>query len=165
MRKLSLKSSYFTLFVATVVFCGAYGALACSRLMYEGLDGIVMTARTMDWNGDMPTSLWIMPRNRIVKDQDKLNIVEWKSKYGSVTTEAFGLTSDGMNEAGLVANMLWYEGSSFDKSRKTNMRRLPSGLWMQYLLDNFASVAEAVNAMEKRNFDIVSMFMPGKDYM
>ena len=57
--------------------------------------------------------------------------------------------ADGMNEEGLVANLAL--------PRRVRLRRRPSGkppmsiaLWAQYVLDNFATVAEAVAALEAR---------------
>lgn len=34
---------------------------ACTRVMYTGLDSIVLTARSMDWKENIGTDLWIFP--------------------------------------------------------------------------------------------------------
>jgi len=36
--------------------------LACTRAVYLGPDGEVITARSMDWKVDVGTNLWILPR-------------------------------------------------------------------------------------------------------
>jgi penicillin V acylase-like amidase (Ntn superfamily) len=34
----------------------------CTRVVYLGADGIVVTARSMDWMGDVHSDLWMFPR-------------------------------------------------------------------------------------------------------
>jgi choloylglycine hydrolase len=62
-------------------------------------------------------------------------------------------TSDGINEAGLVANLLWLAESQYPKFN-TNKPGQSIALWAQYVLDNFATVQEAVAALEKDPFAI-----------
>lgn len=33
----------------------------CTRAVYLGLDGVVITARTLDWFASMETNLWVYP--------------------------------------------------------------------------------------------------------
>jgi len=40
----------------------AQNALACTRAMYVGADGTVITGRSMDWMEDQRTDLWVFPR-------------------------------------------------------------------------------------------------------
>ncbi|WPC71086.1 hypothetical protein R5M74_03015 [Aeromonas hydrophila] len=35
---------------------------ACTRAVYQGDGGLVVTGRTMDWRTAMPTNLWALPR-------------------------------------------------------------------------------------------------------
>ena len=35
---------------------------ACTRILYVGDDGLVIAGRTMDWNDDTRTNLWVFPR-------------------------------------------------------------------------------------------------------
>lgn len=41
---------------------GAIPASACARVMFKGLDSIILTARSMDWREDIGADLWIFPR-------------------------------------------------------------------------------------------------------
>jgi penicillin V acylase-like amidase (Ntn superfamily) len=67
-----------------------------------------------------------------------------------------------MNEAGLVANVLWLVESSYPKyDGKTP--GLSIAAWAQYMLDNFAAVQEAVDAPAKEPFTIVTDNVPGED--
>lgn len=65
-----------------------------------------------------------------------------------------------MNEKGLVANMLWLAGTQYPE--QTGAKRLLSvAAWVQYFLDNFASVEEAVQAMQTDPITVVSSHIPG----
>jgi len=85
--------------------------------------------------------------------------------YGSLAVSGWDIsTTDGMNEMGLVANMLWLVESEyppFDKGGHTIGMAI--SLWAQYVLDNFATVAEAVESLKQESFAVISDFIPGTD--
>lgn len=138
---------------------------ACTRIVYQGPNNTVITARSMDWKEDIPANLWVLPRgierNGLVGE----NSIKWKSKYGSLVTSSWDIaTSDGMNEKGLVANMLWLAESQYsDFDTKSNKKGLAISLWLQYVLDNFSTVEEAVKELKKESFIVVSSVIPGTD--
>ena len=133
---------------------------ACTRVVYNGLDGTVMTARSMDWKEDPYTNLWIFPRGMSRSGETGNNSVHWTSKYGSVVASAYEICStDGMNEKGLVANLLWWAESEYPKW-DGQKPVLTIAAWVQYMLDNFATVDEAVAAVSKGGFEVVSDQMP-----
>jgi penicillin V acylase-like amidase (Ntn superfamily) len=138
---------------------------ACTRVVYQGPNGTILTARSMDWKGDIPANLWIFPRGIDRNGESGSNTVTWKSKYGSLVTSSWDLaSSDGMNEKGLVGNLLWLAESTYpaiDKNSKT--KSLAISLWLQYALDNFATVAEVVDAFAKNEFNVASTHIPGTD--
>lgn len=140
-------------------------AIACTRVVYKGPNNTVLTGRTMDFSLEIPANQWIFPRGIKRNGEVGKSSIEWVSKYGSLAVSSWDIsTTDGMNEKGLVANMLWLVESkypSFDK--EGNKKGLAISLWAQYVLDNFASVAEAVNELKKESFAIVSDFIPGTD--
>ncbi|MBK0034482.1 linear amide C-N hydrolase [Erwinia sp. S43] len=136
---------------------------ACTRLVYLGANDQVITARSMDWKVDVGTNLWIFPRGMQRTGEAGPNSVKWTSKYGSVIASGYDIsTTDGMNEAGLVANVLWLVESSYPKydSKKPG---LTIAAWAQYALDNFATVQEAVDVLSKEPFSIVTDKVPGED--
>jgi penicillin V acylase-like amidase (Ntn superfamily) len=45
-----------------MIYASLPQAGACTRVIYVGLEGIVMTARSMDWVNDIHTDLWAFPR-------------------------------------------------------------------------------------------------------
>lgn len=138
---------------------------ACTRVVYKGLNDLIITARSMDWKSDIPANLWILPRGMQRNGAAGNNSAIWKSKYGSVVTSSWDITSsDGMNEKGLVGNLLWLAESKFpDLEKGGNRKRLAVSIWLQYTLDNFATVAEVVDAFEKNDFLVVSSNIPGTD--
>ena len=133
---------------------------ACTRVVYQGKDNTVLTARSMDWKEDTRTNLWIFPRGMKRNGEIGKNPLEWTSKSGSVVASAYDICStDGMNEKGLVANLLWLAESEYPQwdGKKPG---LSIAAWVQYILDNFATVDEAISYVEKGTFEVVSDMMP-----
>ncbi|WP_246752948.1 linear amide C-N hydrolase [Sinorhizobium sp. BG8] len=138
-------------------------AEACTRFVYVGPDNHVVTARSMDWKLDVATNLWIFPRGMKRNGAAGPNSIEWTSRYGSVIATGYDVsTTDGMNEKGLVANVLWLVESEYPKfdGKKPG---LTIAAWAQYVLDNFTSVEEAVEALRQEPFTIVTDSVPGED--
>lgn len=134
---------------------------ACTRFVYSGPGDRILTARSMDWADEIGTNLWILPRGVDRDGAAGPASVKWTSRYGSVIASAFDIaTSDGMNEAGLVANLLWLTEAEYPKwDGRTPTMSL--ALWAQYMLDNFATVAEAVEAAKQERFVVVTDLIPG----
>lgn len=153
------KISILVLLILQFLFTGE--VLACTRVVYQGPGGLIITARSMDWASEIPADLWVFPRGMEREGRVGPNSVTWTSRYGSVVASSFDMsTADGMNEKGLVANLLWLAESEyppFDGSQ----RGLTVAAWAQYVLDNFATVAEAVEALQKEEFVVVTGPMPG----
>lgn len=136
---------------------------ACTRAVYKGQDNLILTARSMDWRDEIPVNLWLFPRGMQRQGEVGANSVSWTSKYGSVIASAFDIASaDGMNEKGLAANLLWLVESRYPPY-DGSQPGLTVAAWVQYVLDNFASVAEAVTAMQAEPFVVVSSTIPGTD--
>ncbi len=138
---------------------------ACTRVMYKGPNNTILTGRSMDFSMEIPANLWVFPRGMQRNGEVGPNSIEWTSKYGSVVASSWDIAApDGMNEKGLMANLLWLvesEYPAFDKSG--DKQGLTISAWAQYALDNFATVAEAVEEFSKEEFVIVSDFIPGTE--
>ncbi|MDG5758797.1 linear amide C-N hydrolase [Natronococcus sp. A-GB1] len=135
----------------------------CTRLVYLGPEDIVITGRSMDWHGEIGTNLWVFPRGLERTGEVGPNSVEWTAEYGSITASAYDIaTSDGMNEAGLVANLLWLTESDYPEW-DGDTPGLSISVWTQYVLDNFATVAEAVENHRTEEFAVVSDEIPTED--
>lgn len=151
------------LIFAPLLFFGSW-ASACTRVVYLGKDGDIITARSMDWKTDIETNLWIFPRGMARSGEAGPNSIKWTSKYGSVIATAYEVsTVDGMNEAGLVANVLWLAESEYPKFDGTKPG-LAISAWAQYVLDNFATVDAAVTALAREPFTIVTANVPGETW-
>ncbi len=138
---------------------------ACSRAVYFGLDGQTVTGRTMDWlHRDMDTNMWLYPRG-LERSSNTAKPVVWKSKYGSIVTTIYeGAAADGMNEKGVVANLLYLSESKYPAAAAGDTRpTLAISAWVQFVLDNYATTAEAVNALRKEAFRIVTVATPTGD--
>ncbi|MDQ8034506.1 MAG: linear amide C-N hydrolase [Bordetella sp.] len=149
--------------VLSLALCAPMVADACTRVVYLGPEGNVITARSMDWKVDVGTNLWIFPRGMTRDGAGGPNSIRWASKYGSVIASGYDIsTTDGVNEAGLMANLLWLVESDYPKP-DGGKPPLAISLWAQYALDNYATVAEAVSALEKEPYTIVTDKVPGED--
>ncbi len=136
---------------------------ACTRAVYLGKDNNVITARSMDWQEDTQSDLWIFPRGMARSGEAGPNSVKWTSKYGSVIASAYGVaTTDGVNEAGLAANVLWLVESQYPPFGPSSKPGLTIAAWTQYVLDNFSTVQEAVTALATEPFTIVTDAVPGQ---
>jgi len=124
--------------------------------MWPDAGGAVIVGRNMDFHRDLMTNLWKQPRG-VERDDGVDGELTWTSKYGSVIATAFDIISvDGMNEAGLAGHVLWLAESDYG-SPAEGRTKLSQAIWMQYFLDNFATVAEAVEWIEKTDVQVVQM--------
>ena len=157
-----------TMTLAGVLAWGT-AAKACTRVLHVTKDKKqVITGRNMDWYVRYPTSFWKFPRGMRRTGLTAANPLTWVSRYGSValiqTAEGQSATADGMNEKGLVANLLYLTETKYPE-RDPKIKGLASSIYLQYLLDNFATVAEAVAAIEKGDFQIVPVPIPGSEHL
>ncbi len=137
----------------------------CTRVVYLGTDDRIVTGRSMDWNSEIGTNLWAFPRGVQREGQGGANSTSWTSKYGSVIASGYDIsTTDGVNEKGLVANLLWLAESQYPAETASGPA-MSLALWAQYVLDNFATVAEAVSALSAMPLKVVTAEVPGEDRM
>nr|WP_286481707.1 linear amide C-N hydrolase [Ignatzschineria indica] len=139
-------------------------AEACTRVVFHGDNDRNITARSMDWKSDVGTNLWILPKGMARTGEAGDRSIEWVSQYGSLVATGYDIsTTDGVNEAGLNANLLWLAESEYPNPSVLNEKpTMAISLWAQYMLDNFATVAEAVEFLEKEPFIIVTAEVPGE---
>ncbi len=113
----------------------------------------------MDWREDPLTNLYIFPRGTARRGANTDNTVFWTSKYGTLSAAGYDIgITDGMNEAGLVANLLFLPESS------TNARAIRARSWTEHLdavcAGYFATVDEAVAELSKEKFRIDAPDLP-----
>jgi len=130
----------------------------CTRVLYETGTGTQIVGRNADWN-DMSAqvALWLFPRGLQRDGGVGADPVKWTSKYGSVITGFYAnVSADGMNEAGLVCNLLYQVEADYGDPKQTGRPTLSLGAWLQYVLDNFQTVAEVVKVMQPDPFTVIS---------
>lgn len=131
----------------------------CTRVMWPEAGGAVLVGRNMDFHKDLMTNLWKQPRG-VKRDDGVSGKLAWTSKFGSVVATAFDITSvDGMNEAGLAGHILWLAESTYGEPDDSRTQ-LGQAIWLQYFLDNFATVAEAVAWIAQTDVQVVQMDDP-----
>jgi penicillin V acylase-like amidase (Ntn superfamily) len=73
------------------------------------------------------------------------DVISWLSKYGSISFNQYGkeFPTGGMNEAGLVIELMWMDGTHYplpdDRPSVSELQ------WIQYQLDNCVSVEEVIS--------------------
>lgn len=150
MRRLCYTLS--ALFVLAVIASPIH---SCSRILWNDNKLAVVVGRTMDWPESTQPVLTVFPRG-MKRDGGRAgndavvqeNPATWTSKHGSMVTTIYGIGSaDGFNEKGLAIHMLYLNACDFGP-RDASKPAVHAGLWGQYILDNAASVNEALKLFE-----------------
>jgi len=150
----------FWIVVMVILSFGAVPAGACTRVLYVADNGLIVTGRTMDWEEDMMSNIWAFPEGLARDGAAGPNSLRWVSKYGSVGVSGYEAgIPDGMNERGLVANILYLAEAQYPKP-VPGKPYLSISYWAQYALDNFASVDEAVTALSAEPFNLLAPTLP-----
>lgn len=127
----------------------------CTRVLWNTDARYVMTGRTMDWPESTLPTIVAFPRGRD-RDGGKVgeavavedNPLRWTSRYASLVTTVYGIgTVDGFNEAGLGMHALYLKSTDVG-SRDPSRPGVQLGLFGQYLLDQAATVAEALTLVD-----------------
>lgn len=166
--KLAMNITFLSQKIINIAACAAVSlavssaADACTRAVYLGPKNTVLTARSMDWDADVGSNIWVMPRGIQRDGAAGINSIKWQAKYASVITTFFEVASvDGINEKGLVANVLYLAESVYPKPTANDKRKtLSISAWAQYVLDNYATVNEAVSALSAEPFIVLAVETP-----
>ncbi|GAA3641441.1 linear amide C-N hydrolase [Microbacterium awajiense] len=131
----------------------------CTRVVWPDAGGAVVVGRSMDYHRDLATNLWALPRG-VDRSDGITDALRWRARYGSVVTTAFDMISvDGMNEVGLAGHVLWLAESEYGEVDR-NRPALSQAVWLQYFLDVFATVAEAVDWVVENQVQVVPLTDP-----
>lgn len=158
-----MKKQLATWLLAGAALASTYtSALACTRVLYGTADKDYVVGRTMDWDVDPRTNLWSFPRGMARDGGVGPGSIKWTSKYGSLIADFYdAATAEGMNDAGLAVNLLYLAEADYGDPKASRKPLLSVGGWAQYVLDNYATVADAVKALQKEPFAIVAPDLPG----
>jgi penicillin V acylase-like amidase (Ntn superfamily) len=146
--------------IVAAVALAAMPAAACTRCLHVFADGTVIVGRSMDWMEDPGSEIWSFPRGMQRHGHAGPKSLTWTSRHGSVAVSFYGVaTACGMNEKGLVANLLYLAESDYG-TPMADRPTLSIGGWAQYVLDSYATVAEAVTELRKEPFTIIAPILP-----
>ncbi len=109
---------------------------------------------------DKPRLVYL-PRGIARRGANVDGAARWTSKYASIAVTGMDAASDdGLNEAGLGAHLLYLHGSEHEPA---DPRPAVSNLiWAQYALDNFATVAKALEGLKQ--VQVVSRVAAGREW-
>jgi penicillin V acylase-like amidase (Ntn superfamily) len=137
--------------VIVSIFLSESILLACSTLCVR-FDGRIVFGKNYDWS--IEDGVMIVNQRGVKhtadRPADRHSIpASWTSQFGSVTFNQYGrnFPMGGMNEAGLVVELLWADGSRYPGP---DVRPVVDCLeWIQYQLDTAETVAQVIASDSK----------------
>ncbi len=123
--------------------------IACTTFLINK-NGELVFGRNYDWVsgvGILCTNLKGLEKTSLKREDG--NTITWVSKYGSISFNQFGkeFPTGGMNEKGLVVELMWLDETSYPK--QDSRPALGVLQWIQYQLDNNATIDEVIATDEK----------------
>jgi penicillin V acylase-like amidase (Ntn superfamily) len=135
----------------------------CTRVFWNSNKLAKLSGRSMDWPESTRPLLigfgagrerdgGVLLDHVVVPD----NPLRWRSRYASLITSVYDMgTVDGFNEHGLGVHALYLNATDVG-IRNPELPGLHTGLWAQYLLDQAATVDEALSLMDGVQLVMVS---------
>jgi choloylglycine hydrolase len=158
-----------TLFAVLVLI--AVDAFSCTRIFWNTNPDLMIVGRTEDYVTASHPSFVATPRGvqrwGTADKAKRSDAISWTVKYGNVAIyENNRFPNDGMNEAGLTARTLYYlEGEPNEiVAPDSTKKELDEDHWVSFVLDNFATVAEAVDAIRNQVYIVSVVGKKGSGY-
>lgn len=143
----------FATIISFLVFFSIHNSFACSTFKLQK-GGHLLYGHNLN-QGDLgvPGMIYINKRGIFKKGHtwDEISEINpknvsdlyWISRFGSITFNAFGrdFPDGGMNEAGLY---IWEMNEMADYPKNENLPKLDQMNWMQFILDNYSTLDEAI---------------------
>lgn len=133
---------------AFILFLFSFRTAECCTTFALSNSPNKVIGNTLDWAHDHGMIIF-NPRNlskaSLHLDPEHIEPVEWISKYGSLTFNQAGreFPYGGINEKGLVVEIMWLNYVEYPP-RDTKLPAINEVQWIQYQLDNAATVDEAI---------------------
>jgi len=135
----------------------ATDAVACTRIFWNTNPDLMIVGRNEDYVTASHPTFVATPRGIkrwSTADKDKRSkAINWTVKYGNVASYANNrFPNDGMNEAGLTARTLFYVDGDPNETVAPDSKKkeLDEDHWVSFVLDSFATVADAVEAIRNQ---------------
>jgi len=156
-----MRRNFLALAVCLIGLFSASIALACTRVVWVAANDQVFVGRTQDWTEKADSAFRVYSRGMERTGAVKENPYKWTSKYGSLVITGYDLaTHEGVNEKGLSAQILYLAGDCDYGKRDPKLEAIGVTQWVQYFLDNYATVAEAIEAQKTITFQIDTLILP-----
>ena len=145
-----LSAVFFLLFFANAYTCTTF---------FIHHNGKMVFGRNYDWMAD--AGMVCSNQRGLAKTSAPTNdgkTISWVSNYGSITFNQYGkeFPTGGMNEKGLVVELMWLEGAMYPKQDERPSLHVLQ--WIQYQLDNYSTVEEVIAS--DKTLRIVSKGVP-----
>ena len=152
------KSALFSVCCAALLVLSlAVPGRACTGMFAKAEDGGVVYARSMEFDTQLKSELLLLPRETAcaVALPNGAKGAAWKTKYGILGMNAFGLRHyvDAMNEKGLQMGLFWFpafaEYADYDPQKASST--LTPWEMVEFVLGQCATVKEARERLQHVN--------------
>ena len=94
-------------------------------------------------------AMWSLPVGMERSGRVPDNAAKWTSRYASLIIAGLDIcTEEGINEKGLVVNLLFLDGTQYEK-RSSKRPGIAFYQWPQFYLDNYATVNEVIANLDQ----------------
>lgn len=141
--------------ITLLIYCT--GARPCTTFLLN-YNGQLVFGRNYDWLADaglVCTNQRGMHKTSVKNDDGET--ISWTSRFGSISFNQYGkeFPTGGMNEEGLVVELMWLDGTIYPPS--TDKRPAIGVLqWIQYQLDNCSTIDEVIATDTKLRISITA---------
>ena len=118
----------------------------CTRIFDNRFAGARTVGRTLDWEVSDEARLWLVPPG-LEREGHCDHPVTWSVRHRNLAMTMWNAgTTEGVNDAGLAAHLLYFATSDFGP--RDDRPGLSMVLWAQYLIDTCATVTEALATLD-----------------
>jgi choloylglycine hydrolase len=140
------------LIILSALLLVAAPAMACTDFVVKAEDGTIVGGRSMDFGVNDQAKVTVYPRGKQWSSEapGKKQGKQWKQRNGFVAFSVLGLeaSTDGMNEKGLAAKVLWLPSVGYQAVPKgSEAKALEVTLVPDWILGTFETVAEVKKAL------------------
>jgi choloylglycine hydrolase len=119
----------------------------CTRIFWNDNGVARVSGRSLDWETSDEPRVWVTPRGTVRTDDAGPGTLTWTARHGSVAFEGWGaVTPEAVNEHGLNAHTLYLGDAAWETPDDRPV--VSNRLWSQYVVDNFETVAEALEGLQ-----------------
>jgi choloylglycine hydrolase len=144
-------------FVSVAFLAATPEVNACTRVFWNTNPDLMIVARNEDYVTASHPTFVASPRGikrwGTADESKRSKSISWTVKYGNVASYANNrFPNDGMNEAGLTARTLYYQDGDANETVAPDSKKkeLDEDHWVSFVLDNFATVSDAVDAIRNK---------------